>query len=59
MDFSGYCTHRIAHEYNFFWNNPLYTQITKANLLTRRQDCPSLTDKPQTQNPVEAISYEQ
>lgn len=21
LDFSGYWTHRIAHEYNFFWNN--------------------------------------
>jgi sterol desaturase/sphingolipid hydroxylase (fatty acid hydroxylase superfamily) len=21
LDFSGYCTHRIAHQYNLFWNN--------------------------------------
>lgn len=21
LDFSGYCVHRIAHEYNIFWNN--------------------------------------
>src|SRR5690606_21757848 len=21
LDFSGYWTHRIAHEYNIFWNN--------------------------------------
>jgi sterol desaturase/sphingolipid hydroxylase (fatty acid hydroxylase superfamily) len=21
LDFSGYCTHRIAHQYNVFWNN--------------------------------------
>ena len=23
LDFAGYWTHRIAHEYNFFWNNHL------------------------------------